>query len=278
MTAFNAFTSAIFGTILAPFGAQRTWSAWVDVLVWSVLGGILALLVIKRFSNQKAIAKVKNEIKVHLFEVRLFQDDLLGVLVATCKVLLKNVVYIGHNLAPMLVMMVPMVAILAQLVATYAYAPLPPGSVQIVKAAVDTDANGRPLLPATDVRLETPPGVTLESQVRTPDGRIAWRVRLDQPGEHELRIHAGDEVVTKSLRVGGPSGRMPVMRTKSWEAVLYPAEPGLPSSSKLSSVAVTYPNRDLGWMPGGEAGILGVFFVLSIVAGLALKGVFGVTL
>jgi len=43
MTAFNAFTSAIFGTILAPFGAQRTWSAWVDVLIWSVLGGILAL-------------------------------------------------------------------------------------------------------------------------------------------------------------------------------------------------------------------------------------------
>jgi hypothetical protein len=31
-------------------------------------------------------------------------------------------------------------------------------------------------------------------------------------------------------------------------------------------------------MPGGEAGILGVFFVLSIVAGLALKGVFGVTI
>jgi len=278
MSVFNRISSAIFGTILAPFGAQRTWSAWVDVLVWSVLGGILALLVIKRFSNQKAIAKVKNEIKVHLFEVRLFQDDLLGVLIATGKVLLKNVVYIAHNMLPMVVMLVPMVAILAQLVATYAYAPLPPGSVQIVKASVDTGADGRPVMPATDVRLETPPGVTLESQVRTPDGHIAWRVRLDEPGEHELRIHAGDEVVTKALQVGGAPGRMPVMRTKSWEGVLYPAEPGLPSSSKLSSVQVTYPTRDLGWMPGGEAGILGVFFVLSIIAGLALKGVFGVTI
>jgi hypothetical protein len=278
MRVFNTITSAIFGTILAPFGAQRTWSAWVDVLVWSVLGGILALLVIKRFSNQKAIARVKNEIKVHLFEVRLFQDDLLGVLVATGKVLAKNLVYIAHNLVPMVIMMIPMVAILAQLVATYAYAPLPPGSLQIIKASVDTDSAGHLLLPATDVRLELPPGITLESQVRTPDGRIAWRVRLDQPGEHELRIHAGDEVVTKLLQVGGEAGRMPVMRTKSWEAVLYPVEPGLPSSSRLYSVQATYPQRDLGWMPGGEGGILGVFFVLSIVAGLALKGVFKVTL
>ncbi len=278
MNAFNAFTSAVLGTLLAPFGAQRDGSAWADVLVWSVLGGILALLVIKRCSNQKAIARVKNEIKVHLFEVRLFQDDLPGVLVSTAKVLLKNLLYIGHNLVPMLVMLVPMLAILAQLVATYAYDPLPPGSVHLVKAQLDTDDAGRPVMPATQVRLETPPGVTLESQVRTPRGEIAWRVRCEQPGRHELRIHLGDEVVTKTLVVGGEPGRMPVLRTRGLESVLYPAEPGLPSGSRLFSVGVAYPTRDLGWMPGGEAGILGVFFVLSIVAGLALKGVFKVTI
>lgn len=278
MNAFNAFTSAVLGTLLAPFGAQRDGSAWADVLAWSVLGGILALLVIKRFSNQKAIARVKNEIKVHLFEVRLFQDDLLGVLSSTAKVLLKNLLYIGHNLVPMAVMLVPMVAILAQLVATYAYDPLPAGSVQVVKAQLATGDDGRPLMPATQVRLETPPGVTLESQVRTPRGEIAWRLRCEQPGRHELRIHLGDEVVTKTLAVGGEAGRMPVMRTRGLEAILYPAEPGLPSDSRLFSVGVAYPTRDLGWMPGGEAGILGVFFVLSIVAGIALKGVFKVTI
>ena len=278
MVTFNSVASAIVGTLLAPFGAQRDWSAWVDVLVWSLLGGVLALLVIKRFSNQKAIAKVKNEIKVHLFEVRLFQDDMLGVLAATGKVLAKNLLYVGHNLVPMVVMLVPMVAILAQLVATYAYAPLPPGSVQVVTAQLAVDANGKPLLSPKQVTLVTPPGVTLESQVRTPAGRIAWRLRLDEPGRHDLQIRLGDETVTKTLVVGGPPGRMPVMRTQGWEGVLYPAEPGLPSSSKLHTVQASYPTRDLGWMPGGEAGILGVFFVLSIVAGLALKGVFKVTI
>jgi hypothetical protein len=38
-----------------------------------------------------------------------------------------------------------------------------------------------------------------------------------------------------------------------------------------------YPERDLGWMPGGELGIMVVFLVVSIAAGLALKGVFRVT-
>ncbi len=278
MATFNAVASAIFDVLLAPFGAQRDWSAWLDVLVWSVLGGILALLVIKRFSNQKAIARVKNEIKVHLFEVRLFQDDLRDVLAATGKVLAKNLLYVGHNLLPVAVMLVPMVAILAQLVATYAYEPLPPGSVQIVTARLATDDAGRPRIPATQVRLETPPGVALESQVRTPQGAIAWRLRLAEPGRHELRIHLGDEVVTKALAVGGPAGRMPVMRTQGWEGLLYPAEAAIPSGSPLWSVDVAYPTRDLGWLPGGEAGILGVFFVLSSVAGLLLKGVFKVTI
>jgi len=36
--------------------------------------------------------------------------------------------------------------------------------------------------------------------------------------------------------------------------------------------------RDLGALPGGELGILATFFGLSLVAGFALKGVFGVTL
>lgn len=277
MGTLNAISSAIFGTLLAPFGAQRNWSAWVDVLLWSVLGGIMALLVIKRCSNQKAIAKVKNEIKVHLLEVRLFQDDLLGVLAATGKVFFKNFVYIAHNLVPMVVMIIPMIAILAQLVATYAYEPLQPGSVTIVKAQVSQES-GRPVLPATQVRLETPPGVTLLTQVRGPGGEIAWRVKLEQVGTHELKIHLGDEVVTKTLQVGGNAGRMPVMRTQGLEAALFPAEPALPSDSKLHSVGVTYPTRDIGWMPGGEAGLLATFFVLSIVAGLALKGVFKVTI
>ena len=133
-----------------------------------------------------------------------------------------------------------------------------------------------------DLRLELPPGLTLDAPpVRTSGGEVAWRIRADEPGDHVLRIHTGGAVVEKGLAVGGESRRVPVLRTQGWEKILYPGEAPLDSGSPLTSIALTspgYPERDLGWIPGGELGIVLVFFVLSIVAAFALKGPFGVTL
>ena len=276
MNLFNTITSAIFGVLLAPFGVRHDWSAWLDVVLWSVLGGIVALLVFKKISNQKGIARVKNQMKVHLLEIRLFQEDIVGVFVSTAKILAKNVLYLGYNVMPMLVMLVPMMAILVQLVATYGYKPLPPGEVALLHAQVDREVTDQP---ATAVRLELPPGVVLDAPpVRTPKGEAVWRLRFDQPGDQELVLRVGDRTVTKRVAVGGDARRIPVKRTKSWEGFLFPGEDGLAADAPLSSVSIEYPKRDLGWMPGGEGGILLSFFVLSLAAGFALKGVFKVTL
>ena len=90
MQTFNRIASAIMGALLAPFGEEKNWSAWIDVIFWSVAGGIVALLVYKYCSNQKGIEKAKGDIKVHLLEVRLFKDDILGVFASTGKILVKN--------------------------------------------------------------------------------------------------------------------------------------------------------------------------------------------
>jgi hypothetical protein len=71
---------------------------------------------------------------------------------------------------------------------------------------------------------------------------------------------------------------VPLKRTKSWEAFLYPGERALSASSSVQAIALVYPERDLGLLPGGELGILTTFFGVSLLAGLALKGRFGVTL
>src|SRR6185295_6726325 len=121
MGTFNAIVSAVFTRLLAPFGAGRTWSAWLDIALWSVLGGVVALLVYKKVSNQKGIARAKNDIKVHMLEIRLYNEDILGVFTSTAKILGKNLIYVAHNLLPMVVMFVPMMAILFQLEAHYAF-------------------------------------------------------------------------------------------------------------------------------------------------------------
>lgn len=277
MGTFNSITSAIFDPILGLFGEL---SAWIDILFWSILGGVVALLVYKHISNQAGIAKAKNDIKVHLMEIRLFQDDFFGVIVATCKILLKNALYIGHNVMPMIVMFVPMMTILFQLEANYAFDPVQPGSTLTLSVTLDaeqTDARGR------DIELELPEGLSLvRSSKGRPDGAV-FQIRAEQPSvaDYEIVVRAAGTEEIKRLAVGGGPRKVPYLRTKSIEAFLYPGEAALAGSSPFSEIRFgidDIPARDLGWLPGGEGGILLVFFVLSIVAGLALKGVFGVTL
>ena len=271
MQTYNSITSMIFGPLLGWFGG---FSAWIDILFWSILGGIVALLVYKMVSNQKGIEKAKNDIKVHLMEIRLFQDDILGVLVSTGKILGKNLLYIGHNVVPMIVMFVPMMTILFQLEAHYAFDPIEPGSTQVLTVKMDPESD----VSSADVRLDVPAGVTLTAPpVPAPDG-VAFRIRVDEPGDHVVTVGVGDQSYDKGLAVGGEPRRVPFLRTKSWEGFLYPGEDALPSDAAISEIRVAYPASDLGWMPGGELGILLTFFIVSIGAGLALKGVFGVTL
>lgn len=270
MGMFNAISTAIFDVILAPLGHGNP---WFDLLLWPTLAGIVALLVYKAVSNQAGIARAKNFIQVHLLEVVLFRDDLRVVLPAIAKSLGYNFLYLGHNVLPMVVMFVPMTAILVQIVSNYAYAPLPPGEVALVVAKVE------PASVAKEVRLDLPPGVVLDAPpVRTVDGEVAWRLRPEQPGDHVLTLTANGQTEQKTLSVGGEARKVSVLRTRSWEALLYPAEPVPAAGSFLEEIHVTRLDRSLTLFPDGEGGILLWFFGASLAAGFALKDRFGVTL
>jgi hypothetical protein len=279
MQQFNALSTAVFDRVLAPFGEAH---AAFDLVFWSLLSGIIALVGYKYVSNQAAITRNKAAIKVHLMEVRLFKDDLLQVVISFGKVLFRNVAYLGHNLLPMVVLFAPMMTVLCQLEAHYAHAPLTPGSVNLLTMKVD---QGRPGVPATasaltdKVKLVLPDGVTLDAPpVHTADGQVAWRLRTEREGDFVLQVHVGDEVVEKGIAVGGKPRKVPVVRTKGWEAFLYPGEAALPADCAASRIALSYPERKLAGFPDGEVGILATFFGLSLLSGFALKGVFGVTL
>jgi hypothetical protein len=236
---------------------------------------VLALLIYKRVSNQEGIARARDRIAAHLYEIRLFRHDPLAVLRSTGQILLRNAVYLGHNLLPMLILLGPMLLVLAQLEANYAFDPAPVGSVELLEVRLDRTAAVSPAA----VRLDLPPGVVLDAPpVRTADREIFWRLRAEQAGDHVLSLRVADETVTKTWAVGGPHRKVGVIRTKGLEALLYPAEPALSRRSAVETVALACPERDLGLLPGGELGILATFFGVSLLAGFALKGRFGVTL
>jgi len=271
MQLYNQISSAIFDALYAPFGHE--YPAF-DLLLWPVVMGVVALVVFKYVSNQKAIARVKKQISMHLIEIRLFSHDLVQVLKSTCMIIGKNSVYVGHNLLPMVVMLPPMGALMVQLVTNYGYAPSPIGAVELLRLELDPESSGL----ASGVSLKLPAGVSLDApMVRSADGQVYWRVRADEPGDHVFQITVGGEVYEKGWAVGGGPRKIPVKRLRSAEALLYPAEAAIPSSAPIVSIEMQTPVRSLAYFPDGEGGILLWSFAVSILAALALKPVFGVT-
>jgi hypothetical protein len=269
---FNDASNAVFDLILAPFGHEI---AAFDLLVWPTLVGVLAMVVYKKVSNQQAIIAVKRQISMHLLEIRLFRDDMLQVVKSTVLIVLKNPLYIGHNLLPVAVMLVPMMTILFQLVAHYGYAPSAVGDIEMLRLKLDPAA----AVSVEEVSLKLPAGISLEAPaVRTADGQVFWRVRADKPGDHILQIQVGEEVVEKGWAVGGDLRKVPVMRVRNWEAVLYPSEDVLPAAGPVVSVELAMVTRQMAFFPDGELGILTWVFVLSLLVGIAIKDYFGVTL
>jgi hypothetical protein len=237
--------------------------------------GVIALQSYKYVSNQKALARVKSQIAMHLLEIRLFSHDILQVLKSTGSILWKNVFYVGNHMLPMAVMFVPMVVVMAQLVANYAYAPTPVGAVELLRLELDPDA----AVGSHDVALELPNGVALDAPaVETADGRVFWRLRAEQPGDHLLQVRVGGDSFEKAWAVGGESRKVPLKRLRSLEAVLYPGEAAIPSGAPVRALEIVpLHTRELSFFPDGEFGIVLWFVGVSLAAGFALRGLFGVT-
>jgi hypothetical protein len=107
---------------------------------------------------------------------------------------------------------------------------------------------------------------------------VFWRVKADRPGDYVFKVTVGDEVYEKGWAVGGDARKIPVKRLRSWEAVLYPGEAAIPSDAPILSLELDMHTRPLDFVWDGELGILMWAMVLSLVAGVALKDFFGVTL
>jgi uncharacterized membrane protein (DUF106 family) len=124
MDLFNTVIDKIFDLFFLIFKGMGPWSAMIAV---SLLTGLLMLFIFKKTSDQAGIRRVKNRIKAHLLELRLFKDSLGVSLKAQGQIVRANLRYMGYSLKPLLVMIVPLVLILIQLNFWFAYDCLQPG-------------------------------------------------------------------------------------------------------------------------------------------------------
>ncbi len=273
MGVLNAILGGLFDLLLWPVRGLGPWTG----MIWiSALTAVLMLSVFKWTSNQEGIRLCKSRIKAHLLEMRLFKDNLGASLRAQRDLLAVNGRYVLHNMKPMIVMLVPVVLVLVQLNLWFGARSLRPGETALVKV---TFARGVDPV-EMDLRLEASPEVAVDSPaVRIADeAETDWRIRAVGPGDGRLTFAFGGERLEVPVAVARPAlSKIAVLRVRpSFPGqVLNPGQPPLPRSLPLRSIEVRYPEARLP-LAGHEVHWLVAFFVLSIVFGFALKGVFKV--
>jgi len=267
---FNSVIGKIFDILFLPF---RGLSPWVAMIVVSFLTGLLMLFIFRHTSNQEGIRRIKNKIKAHLLELRLYKDSLAQQLTSQRKILSANFKYFSYALKPMLVMIIPVMLILIQLNLWFGSRSLDIGDEALVKVKLMEGTN--PL--QTDIRLEVPPGIAVETPpLRIEDEReIDWRLRATEKGVYNILFRYQDETFTKSVAVGqNRLSKIAALKPGKGllEQAFNPGEKPLPKNAPIESAEITYPGQRMNLF-GWRIHWLIAYFGLSIVFGFAFRGV-----
>ncbi len=245
--------------------------AWIGLTFLSVVVGVVMLIAFRYTSNQDAIGRAKDDIKANLLALKLFKDD-LGVMFRCQGRLLWAILRLQrYVLAPVLLMLLPMMLGLAQMGVRYQWRPVWPGERALIRVTLadhESATTAVTLKPCTGI--DTPVGPV------PGGGQFVWRFTGGEPGRYTLSFSLGQTIIEKELVVGRGRKRVSAMRsTADWTTqLLHPIEPRLPEKSPATLVEVVYPPRDEGVC--GSNWWIAYFFVVSMLAAIVLRPVFKV--
>lgn len=273
MWVFNSIFGKIFEIIFFPF---RNMSPWIGMILISFLTALLMLFVFRFTSNQQGIKKVKNKIKAHLLEFRLYKDSLNISLKAQGKILRYNLKYISYSAKPVLVMIIPLILILIQLNLWFGYNSLTPGQKALLKAELEMDQS----LLDTEFKIETSSGLVVETlPLRIEDKEeVSWRLRAEETGIHELALTVNGQKIIKKVAVAqSPLSKIsPIRIRRNFIGELFnPGEAPLPRNIPVKSVEIKYPSQSMNLF-GWRIHWIISYFTLSIIFGFTFKGIFKV--
>ncbi len=217
----NVASNACANFLLAPIAVLP---AWLSNTVIAAPAGVLLLIIFKYTSNQRAIGRIRDDIRAHMLALKLFKDSLSVILRAEAGVLTGALRLLFHALLPMLVMMVPMSLLLAQMNLWYQFRPLRSGEVAIVTVKLNNSVGGH----WPTVSIEPGPGAELTvGPVRIFSKReICWEITAREKGQHRIRLRVDQQQIEKELSVGDGFMRASSVRPSgNWADILmHPAE------------------------------------------------------
>lgn len=280
MNGINHTLTQIFDHVMAPL--ERLGVSTALILVSGVFG-ILALWIFKYISWQKGIGATKDKIKGNMIAIRIYQDDLAVVGASVLRVLGRNFQYLALNFGPFIPLAIPFVFVAAQLVTRYGFEPLPVGDVpNLPGQGVDVKVwfnKGDERFDDLVVKLSDGLEQFTPLNVNVADGTARLEVYAVEPGWNLIAFELPDGTREEKTVWAGEAKRrswQPERVRGAFTAMLWPAEDNLAGDSPFERIFVAYPERDLGWLPGGPFGVLVTFVLASMAFGFAALKPLGV--
>ena len=167
-------------------------------MIWTLLPvsliyGLAAALVFRRFSDQVSMRQTINRMMAHVMEFRLFLDSPVLVLRAQRDLLRENFHLLRLILLPSAILALVFIILFPQLDAMYGHAPLQAGEVSVVTVRRSGDAT---LEASTGIDVETPAVHVIH------DRQVSWRVRPLGRTSGELKVRHEGRVLTRQIVAG----------------------------------------------------------------------------
>lgn len=266
LTGINAVTNGIGEILQAPVASVP---GWLSLTVFSAVVGVLALIIFKYTSNQKAIGRVRDDIKANLLAVKLFKDNFFVAFRSQARVFADAFKLLFYSIVPMLVIIIPVCLVLAQMGAWYQYRPLRPDDGPVmVKLQMNTILGNLPqvtLDPLPEVRVVTGPFHVFSKR------EMYWKLQPVENGKHTLMFTIGDGRYAKQMVAGKGFMRVSPKRpgANPGDVLLYPLEKPFASGEPVQSISIAYPERD-SRIYGTDWWIV-YFFLVSMAFALLAK-------
>lgn len=216
---FSQVITKLFDVIVAPFGDNRM----AALSVISLVTGVALIFLFKATSDQKRIKDTRDKFKARILEMRIYQDDIVLIHKALFKALATNLVYLRVSLKPILVLIAFVFLIFVQLDERYGRRHLHTGEKSLFTVTLEEGLD--PMDVAFD--LAAGDGVAIDSPpVRAgADRQISWRVRVTDPGTHDLTVQVYDQ--SYAFPVRAERSNAPVAQVRTDGSVWNPPAPPL---------------------------------------------------
>jgi len=262
----NLLTNAFGRFFLAPITVLP---GWLSNTIISAVTGVFLLFIFKYTSNQRAIGKIRDDIKAHMLALKLFRDSISVTLHAQAQVFKGALLLFVHAIPPMLLMIFPVSLLLAQMSLWYQSRPLLPGEVAVMTVKLNSNVNEN--WPTVNIEPTPVAEVTVGPVSVLSKRQICWEIKALENGKHHITLDINGQQNEKELAIGDGFMRVSSTRPASnlTGILMNPAEKPFGPDSIIQSVTIDYPDRP-SWASGTDWWLI-YFFAASMLFALILR-------